>query len=365
MNKLIRNLAFGLILLTVNFGCDRKPIGTECLCDVTALLPVDIDWSNLSEDPNNVRILVYNQSDGELVTKFVYEQNSNDIQAYLPLGIGEYKVIIVNEKRGDLENIAIEDEYDFTTTAFYVSEATYALDDPWDGDQVYLDELDELAVHVVENIEVTEDMVISATGSSVASASIARADASVAEYVSEKLIGIKPLRKDVAMEITIQVENVEGAILPVLVDLANVADGYIASTDKNTTSAASMQFYMDNRYSDDDDLTNGITNLTSEITMFGTLGERMSLSSYTELGKSLEFILRFDMIDGTVETKVMQVSEITVDDSSMSGVIRLNLMLAVTGENALPEDVQPNTDPDGGSGLYPWEDGDEEQLGFK
>lgn len=388
MNRFIKIALCIISVAILAVSCHRKPLGCS-IYDTVALVPIDIDWSNLSAPPTNVRVLVYDEnSDGELYDRFLYEHNDNSPQAYLPLPAGRYSVIIVNEARGDLENMSIAYEENFLTTSFYVQESPEAIDDPIDGSQVYLDELDELATMYVKDITITEEMIYSnfiksgntyASGTTTAE-TYTKSGSEVTDYTDESLlpstalVGIKPERKDIHMYVELEVEGIDNAVLPVLVDLENVADGYIVSTDKNTMSAANMQFYMNNRYTEDDDTGANVMTLSSEITLFGTLGDRLSVADYTA-DEPLQFVLRFKLTNGETEQRTLVITDI--DESAISsdetqGYIRFKFSLQAMGEDALP-DVDGSTGGDGSggggiddsnlsSGLDPWGKEEDEDL---
>ncbi len=347
MSRLMRHITPLLLTLVTFVGCVRKPLSTECDCNLYALMPISVDWDPSSLTPQNVTFLVYDSSTGSLYKEFCYEHNDSDVQAYLPLPEGEYTVVVFNELRDEVNYVGCSDYENLSTLRFYSTEATPTLARASSSN--YIQQPEGLGVIVIEDIIVDQDMVEYTNSSEAEVVSKVSGDT---RSESERLMGITPLRKDVTMNIVVHVLGLNNALMPALVDLCNVADGYYVGSDRNTLSPATVQFTMNNRTYDSGSSTSG--EISASLSLFGTLGDRLSTADHTEETPLLLDIL-FMLVDEeqTIVNRTIDITDM-VSFNQLTATLELDLYIEMGEE--LPEVDSSGSDDSGfGSDLTDWD----------
>ncbi len=142
----------------------------------------------------------------------------------------------------------------------------------------YIQQSGDLAATIIEGIEVTSEMILEASSSD--------SDTKASDYSAttkatiESLINVTPLKKNSTIIITAHIKNIYYALMPALVDLVNMADGYYVYGDKYSDVPATLQFTMNNRTYDEGSTLDGTISTT--ISTFGTLSDRDSTDGYDE-----------------------------------------------------------------------------------
>ncbi len=311
-------------------SCCRKPISDDCTCSNTLAIPISVDWETSGITLQNVTVLIYNTDDGELVYEHQYEHNSEDIQSYVTLPVGDYTAVFFNELRDQIDYVSCIDHENLATLKFESSSADNLLRSR-NTSNGYVAQPGDLAVAVVNDVIVTNDIISETT---------------MTRATTEALMGVTPVKKNITINITIHIDNIYYARMPALVDLINISDGYYVSGDSNSTTSSTLQFTMSNRTYDDGSIYDG--EISTSITTFGTLNDRLSTSEHDE-DSPITLDLLFKLIDEeqTEVNLVEDVTDLIGFESQSDGSITLTIDLSIT--EALPE-VEPE-DSSGGSGF--------------
>lgn len=259
-----------LMILISLCACERRPL-EEAVFD-TARIPIGVVWDKAAIAPQNVSALFYREADGKLILEHRFEHRVSRIQSYAEVPPGKYTVIVFNELRNQIDYVDIGS---FETLG---SAAASAVPDPNPFNRVpgysYIRQPGILAVAVVRELVVTPEMVRKSRfgGSAV--------NAGESEGVTERLVGIEPLRKTGEMHIRIHVRGLNNARMPVLVDLRNIGGACSLSEDKNTDRTVVCQFTINNRQYDQGSVKDGF--VSGAISLFGMAGDRYTTADQPE-----------------------------------------------------------------------------------
>ncbi|MFI3266653.1 MAG: DUF5119 domain-containing protein [Rikenellaceae bacterium] len=337
MKTMIKNISLLLCAAVTLASCERKPLYDDCSCYSTLSIPIDVDWETSGVTPEkNVTVLVYNSNDGSLYYEYTYEHNDNDIQSYISLGSGSYTAVVFNEKRDQVDYVSCVGYENLSTLKFESNAAEEVLRSR-STTRNYVQQPGDLAVAVVEGIVITDDMIVEGYNEEGTKSTSSATKATV-----ESLTGVTPLKKNTTINIVAHVDNLFYANSPALADLVNLADGYYAYGDSNSSTTSTLQFKMgDFVFDDPDSYFNG--SLSGTVTAFGTLESRTSTSGHDSNPVMLDIL--FQQIDaaGTETPLVMDVTNYITFTNNSDGSVTIDI--EVTFEEALPE-VQP----DGSSG---------------
>ncbi len=327
MRKLILFTAAIFLLAS----CYRKPLYDECICYDYAKLPISADWSNLDEAPLNVTVLFYDDTTGELVKEIVYAHNDEEIQYYASVSVGTYTAVIFNEIRSQIDYLTCSGEDNLSTLEFAVKENTKAYSKATDGS--YIQEPGDLAVQIVRSIDVTVDLIdytVNYTGD--------ESETKVSEATkatSTALLGLVPENKMMDVEFKVHVGGIFYSRTPVLIDLENVAKGYLPDDDINSSDEGVVQFYAtssDITYYDGDAI-NGY--LTASTKIVGPLGIRESTADQpADLPLKLSMLFLLIDADATPVTREADITDMVEIPAYTSGRRKITLELEV---DELPE----------------------------
>ncbi len=336
-----------IALFTLN-SCYRKPLYDDCVCDNYARIPISVDWEPSGVPPKNVSVLVYDRSSGDLVEEFIYEHNTNNIQYYIYLQIGEYVAVVFNELRNQIDYMSVDGYENFNTLKFYANNDSRVRARSVGGNDDYIQQPGGLAVQVIDDLDVTAELV---KYTNKEDEELTKASEET-RIMSNKLMGLIPTRKTVRLSITMHVDMIKSALMPALVDLRNVSEGYYVSGDKNSLNAKTVQFTMNNRTYDEGSDENGY--ISADIVLFGTLGERLSTTSHTDdTPLTLDALFALTDADKTIENRKVDITDIVeFTDHGYSGIT----LKVDCRADALPE-VVPVAGEDSGfdTKLEDWE----------
>lgn len=230
MNKVVKRVFQLLCVAVVLLSCERKALFDDCVCSSTLTLPINIDWATSGILPQNVTILFYDSEDGALAYEHIFEHNGENIQSYVQLSEGSYTAVVFNELLGQIDNVLCVDHHFFSTLKFEGHD-----DNPLRSrseSRKYIKQSGDLAVAVVENIVITQDMIL---------------EANTSKSPVDMLMGVVPKKRNTVINIIAHIDNIYYARMPALVDLVNLSDGYFVEEDKNSGEPSTIQFTMNNR----------------------------------------------------------------------------------------------------------------------
>ncbi len=283
MKTIIKNGSLLLCLLATLVSCERKPIYDDCICNNTLSIPINIDWATSGITLQNVTILFYDSEDGTLQYEHYYEHNSKDIQSYVLLPEGSYTAVVFNELREDqpANKLSCEDHENISTLRFDILDASPLRSRA--TTRSYTEQPNDLAVAVVEGLEVTEAMILEAAYATDDTEGTKSLSATTKATV-ESLTDVVPVKKNTTINISAHFDNIYYARVTsspgALVDLVNLSDGYYVYEDQNSSSTTTLQFVMSELEYDDGSLYNGT--VSGSVSTFGTLGDRASTSGHDD-----------------------------------------------------------------------------------
>ncbi len=355
MRQIIRFTYFAVALIALLASCKRKPLYDEYINYETATIPIDVDWETSGVSPKNVTVLVYDATDNSLYMEHIYEQNDDEYQSYVELPVGEYKVVIFNEFRDNISNVGCANYDDFTTLSFYSTDITPTLARATGSD--YVSQPGDLALTVVENVTITEDLVryyytlieyddgLSKTNLDTKTDETTKAD-------MDQLIGLTAELKASKMSVSFHIENIDGALMPALVDLCNVASGYDVSNYCNTTTPVTTQFTMNSRTYDADSTTAGT--IYADLALFGSLGNRYSTSGHTvDTPMLLDVLIMMNDGNSSIENRVIDITDLVTFSTDANG--RILMTVNAFCDDPLPDIEEAEAESSGfGSTVTDW-----------
>ena len=330
----------------LSLSCTRQEILMDCSCSNSAKIPVTTDWTQSGITPQNITMLFYSDIDGSLAFEHRYEHNSNEVHSYVHVPVGKYTVVVFNELRGQISNIAVRGYENLSTLGFY------AMENPdvraRSRDNSYIHEPGNLGVKIIRDFEVTNELIAYTHEDELTNVSVST------KSTSEALLNILPENKINWLDIKAHIKGLNNARMPALVDLQNISDGYIVQEDKNTMTPATMQFDMNNRTYDTGSYRDGT--ISTRVALFGTLGDRVSVSDH-----SADFPIIVDILfmlvdkDKTLVSRKVDVTNLITFDKELSGSVTLTINIDI--DDPLP-DVKPEggTDSGFGSELEDWDE---------
>lgn len=320
MKTTITKISLLLCVAVALSSCHRKPIYDSCLCQSTLSIPIDIDWETSGIDLQNVSVLFYDAEDGSLQYEHIYEHNSKDVQSYASLPTGSYTAVIFNELRGQIDYLSCVDHENISTLHF-VSNSEEPLRSRA-ATRSYIAQSGDLAVAVVEGIEVTDDMILEASAAD--DSDDTKALSTATKTTVESLMGITTVKKNTTIYVTAHVQNIYYARMPSLVDLTNLADGYYVYSDANSSSTSTLQFTMNNRTYYEGSYYDGYIYTT--VTAFGSLEDRTSTASH-DASSPIMLDLLFKMVDAeqSEQTLTMDVTDQIVHQTLADGSITMTI----------------------------------------
>lgn len=333
-NKICCKLALLNLIVLILISCERRPL-TEGY-NLKAQIPIHVDWSKSELTPQNVTLLVYSSATGDLVLEHRFEHNNNYVQSYIELPAGKYKVVTFNELRNEVDNVNIRGYDNLNTLEAYsiedVNTRTRANSD------FYTTQPGVFASNLISDFEVTSSMVVrSLTLQKDASFSL-----STLPLVTDRLMNIIPLRNTCKVHLTLHVKGLNNARMPALVNLRNLATGYLINSSSNTTGLSTIQFTMNNRIYDSGSNTNGTISAT--ITSFGVVGERMfTLDQPSDSPLLLNTLFMLVDKDKTVVSKEVDITK------SVTFSVEENRTIHIYVNASILEPL-PTVMPEGGDG---------------
>ncbi|MFR9620896.1 MAG: DUF5119 domain-containing protein [Rikenellaceae bacterium] len=350
MRQMIKNISLLLLAAATIVSCHRKPIYDTCICENTLAIPISIDWTTSGIDLQNVTVLFYDAADSTLQYEHKYEHNDNDIQSYVYLPEGSYTAVVFNELRDQIDYVSCVG-YDNLSTLKFESNGDTPLRSR-SSTRSYVKESGDLAVKVIEGIEITEAMIIEAAGASTDEDGTKALSAETRATV-DALTGVMPLKKNTLVCITAYIDNIWYALMS-LVDLVNMADGYYVDGDQNSSTTSTLQFTMNNRtYNEDSELDGYITDT---ITTFGTLTDRLSTSGH-DSSTPITLDILFQMVDNETTQSIVidNLADYTFTQEEQSDG---SVLIEIVVEGSLEPVTPADSDGDSGFGstVKDWED---------
>lgn len=341
MKNIIGILTLLLCAAAATVSCDRRDLCYDCAFVDALSVPIRIDWDTSGVVPQNVTILFYNSYDGELAYEHVFEHNSEPIQSYVYLAEGSYTAVVFNELRDQIDHLSCFGHQNLSTLRFEGHE-----DEPLRTraqDRKYIKQSGDLAVAMVENIVVTEDMIVG----------VAKTKTSI-----ESLMGVVPLKKNTTIEVTAHIKNIYYARMPVLVDLVNLAEGYYVSGDKNGDRPSSLQFTMNNRVYDKGSYYDGT--ISTSISTFGSLVDRGSTSGHDDTSPIiLDLLFKMVDVDQSELSLKMDVTRHLKHERQSDGSMLITIDVSFDDELSVVEPDGSDSDDSGfGAQVEDWDDVD-------
>lgn len=330
MRSFYKYSLLALACMSVLYSCYRRPLDEECI--QYAKIPIGSVWTKADIDPQNVTVLFYNRGDGKLALEHRFENRDKVIQSYVNVPVGQYKVVLFNEIRGQINGIGIKGYENLATLEAYL------LPDPNPRTRVagdtYVRQPEVLASVIVDDFEVTQEMAVYTNSSGPVNPAL---EASV-----NALVGLLPERKVHEFNITVHVKGLNNARMPALVDLRGVAESYSFDADRNTLVPATEQFTMNGRTYDHGSAKNGT--ISTKVYTLGLLGERPEdIDPQRDSPVLLDFLFVLVDAERTLVNQVVDVTDLIEFLPEGHGAATLELYLE------LPEAL-PDVEPEGGGG---------------
>lgn len=285
MQKKKQEQIIGFILIVL-FGffsissCTRRPLEEELY--TKALIPIKAYWHTAGIQPRNATVFVYEAATGNLFLEKSFSSEKEYAYYELPLAPGTYTIILINEIRDQIEHVTIHGHNHLSTLEAHVDRATNLYRaSPAGLSDIMVEEPGILAVSKVENFTVTSDMIYrshlikSQENGFIQSYTTMFTQTSSTNPIDDalfQLINLYPESKVVDVTIKTHVKGLSYALMPALVELRNMAEGYSFAQDKNTEVPVTCQFLMNNRMYDPGSSLHGT--ISGSIRSFGVLGER-------------------------------------------------------------------------------------------
>lgn len=296
-------------------ACHRRPLDEGCA--ETTRIPVGTVWEKSEVDAQNVTAYFYDQNTGELVREHRFENKPLKIQSYVNLPFGDYTVVVHNEIREQIKNVSVRG-YEKLSTLELFSQSDPGVKHTRTNENSYLLQPDPVAAAIVRNVSVKPDV------------------------ENNQLLGIETEQKNSYMDISVHVKGLNNARMPALVDLRNVASGYFINVDQPSGASATIQFTMNNRTYDDGSETAGT--ISANVSLHGTLQDRLSTSGHTEKPLYLDMLFMLVDKDKTVVRRFVDITKLLTFAKVKNGSVHLNVHVDLN-------DALPDVKPDGGSGM--------------
>ena len=312
--------SFIISLSLITLSCHRQHFGDWFY--VKAKIPISIDWSVSELDPQNVSVLFFDEHTGSLVLNHYFENNSNFIQSYVELPVGKYTVLVFNELPDQIKNLNIDDISDFNEIeAKGVTQSSVSLPIK---DEIYYAEPEHLASVVVNDFEVTEEMIFYTNESMWFDGIIVALDSIIEP--SWELMGLVPLRDLSVFNVTIHVDSLSNARMPALITLRNVSGTYSFKENKYGMSPVDYQGNASNRVYDSGSKTDGV--ISGKLDLFGVLGGRATIADQPT-DSPLILNVSFQLVDEarTVVTREFDITDKVTFTKLENGSISINLNL--------------------------------------
>ncbi len=296
MKQLYKIIVALLIVVVMGVSCERKDLLLECVCQLEARLPIRINWEQLDTPPQNVTVLFYDQTTGALAHTHTYEHNDQEVHSYAGLREGIFTAVVVNEialRDGQLKNIEAKGSDKLSTLEFVLSEAQ-PLVTRQDTDLGYVGQPDQLAVLVVEDIEIDHNIIHIMAGD-ILPEKYSGTDAAVQ---SHKLLDITPELKTYTLDLSIHVQNLEDSRMNVLSEIHHIASSYYPHGDRNSTTSVRQQFEIGDPVYDAPRSRDGT--ISVRITSLGALGVRGTMADQPDnASNSLSVNALYMLVDHT------------------------------------------------------------------
>lgn len=349
---MIRNISL-LMCLALVASCYRKPMFDECICDHLLTIPIDVDWERSEVEPQNVTVMFYDSESGKLLLEHKYQQNDNEIQSYVNLPIGNYRAVIFNELRNQIDYVSCVGAENFETLKFESNDGKPLRSKA--EERKYVEQPGALATATVTDIVVTGEM-IAEMAQSKSDQTQTKVLSKATESAITSLLGVEPLRKDATIIINAHIKNLIYARMPALVDLVNLADGYYVFGDRNSTTPSTLQFMMSDKTLDETTpLRNGT--LSTKLTAFGSFSDRHSSAGHDSKSPiTLDMMFQMTDKESTEETLTMDVTDDIeyIDQENGSVLMIIDIDFAESLPEVLPEDTdRPDGSGEGGTSTGP------------
>ena len=238
----MRKLYIHIILLlqcTLLCSCHRQML--EEWYFTKAKIPISVNWEECRINPQNVSLFFYNQ-DGSYAFHHYFENNNNKIQSYVEVSPGIYSVRLFNELPNQIENLFIENRYDFKDID---AMATSAKDVYLPiADDKYYAEPSPLASIIIRRFEVTPEMVFYTNEPLWMLQPIEQEEIVDPAHA---LIGLIPLRDLSLFKMNIHVKGLNNSRMPILMTLLNVSYKYYFDNKENGNQPANYQCDVTNK----------------------------------------------------------------------------------------------------------------------
>ncbi len=350
MKTMIKNISLLLCVALAAVSCYRKPIHDDCICNNRLTIPISVDWTKSGVEVKNVTVLFYDLQTGELVQEHKYEHPKNssaaDIHSYVDLARGSYKAVLFNELRNQIDYVSCVDHENLSTLKFEGNSDKGAQEvnqGRTTTTRSYVSEPGDLAVAVIEEITVTDEMILETEqAAKLAQQAQTKAALSPATKATvESLLGVVPLKKNNKFSITVHAENIRAARMDVVADLSNLSDGYFVSSDSNSEVSSTLQFSFDERTYYEDQKIDGT--ISAEASSFGTLADKRSTAAHDDKPIELTlYIVLYDE-DKTKDTRTIDVTDLITVTDLADGSVLYSIETELT-------DPLPDVTPDGSSG---------------
>lgn len=321
-----------MCVVSILFGasCERRPLLDQMPDSIP--VPVRIYWDLAGFEPQNVTALIYN-SDGTLFSEQVFENRGASVTMNINLTEGDYTIVVFNEKRNQMDFVHIRGHEHLTTLEAYVTKANKIYESGIkSGKQTYVNEPGNFAT-ASQSISISREMIEAYYNNKMMARALDE------EYNS--LADMHPLSKRVPMHVKLNVKGLHNARMPALVEVENMAGGYMFATDRNTMERVTTQFLINNRRYDDATQTYGAVSET--VYTLGVMGNRLSVDDSKPEGILMH--VSFQLVDKE-RTTINHTIDIT-DKLKFSGNGE-NMTLSLWLEMNIPK--LPDVKPEGGNG---------------
>lgn len=316
------------VVVMLSLSCQRRDLGGECVTGVS--IPLYVDWETSGVSPQNVTALFYDSTTGDLVLEHYYEHNDNSVHSYVELPEGSYSVVVFNELRDQADNISITGHENLYTLSAY-SSADDDVITRLEGDY-HITQPGDFATAVLHDVEVDYDLLTTK---------------------ADELTSVTTTSKVSTLDITVAVDGLNNALMPVSADLRNLSSSHLIVADSNSTDLSTIQFTFDTRTYDDDSQSDGV--ITASITTLGVIGDRDNTDHNSDESPLLLDIF-FTLVDAdaTLVNSTIDVTDSLVFYTDDYG--NIDMTLSITLPDTLPDVEAAGSGGSGfGSSVDDWE----------
>lgn len=266
------HLLIGALIALLLLACERRLLEEEM--HNSAKIPIVAHWERAGVLAQNATLLVY-RSDSTLLFEKAFASNSSQTvsSTSINLEVGSYFIVVFNEKRDQIDYVRIRGyKHLGTLEAYLMASATaYSTQSRAAGERLVY-QPGSLAVSLIP-LEVTQEMVMRSRTRS--SGELSTGAYQAVDEAIDKMSNLYPVLKTTPVVITTHVAGLNNARMPALIELRNMAEGYLFATDQNSYVPVTTQFTVGERIYNAGSDRDGT--IVQQVVTLGLPGDRSSI----------------------------------------------------------------------------------------